>query len=851
MAKAVPAYPGLMSRQQPDGTMLSVRLHGDEYLSFTTTEDGYTITRRADGFYCYARLNADGYLEPTNYVARDADQRTDAERQWLQGVDKYLVPAMSTDAADRRQAEENRRARARAAAQANTPLFDYGNFHGLIILAQFKDRKFSREDYPEIVTDMVNQENYTGYGNVGNGVFTGSVRDYFYDNSTGIFAPQFDVVGPYTVNVGEEYPNKTEKALQLMKKVADAADNDVDFSQYDLDQDGVVDMVYIIFAGYGANYVGEESKLLWPHASEFFNPDNWNYLYKDGVRLGRYACSTEMLGTADYGGFFDGIGTMCHEFSHVLGLPDLYDTDYEKGGGQSADPGDWTIMAGGGYQNNGRTPSGYSMYERYSLGFATPEVINEEGSYELESIGESNFGYRLDTQVKREFFLIENRQKTSKWDKYLPGHGMVVFRVDSTNANVWRENTVNCNPKHNYFEVLRAGGGNKSGAFASDPFPGTKRVTTLNNITEPANLLTWSGMPSLLGFENIKEKDGVITFDIVDVNVLRSISLPETYTLSKGLSVRLEPERYPDYAPYTLEWRTDNPEVCTVDVLGMITAHEVGQAIITVVANGDEQLSSQCVVTVEEAPVVPDIATYLELTDGEEAILGLNDALVLLVSGNKTFVRDASSSLCIEADGLGLETGDLLNGIIYGMKMTMDNVPMLVSVGNATNAQEITVKKGQEVTSRRLSIDELTDADRCDLITLTAVTLERASNRVWAVGGDKRIRVFNFFQIPDLTGAPKTLTGKCFDVTGIYYTNKVSGKVIDEIEMTASIVEVEDPSGITIVSLDGIDIATPVLVYTIDGRLVTRTTAGRLHTLPLRHGLYIVKTTAGTWHLRY
>ena len=839
-----------MSRQQPDGTTFSVRLHGDEYLCFTTTEDGYTVTRRADGFYCYARLNADGQLEPTDMIARDAEQRTDAERQWLQGIGKCLMPAMSGEAADRRKAEHARRARARAAVQSNSPLYDYSNFRGLILLVEFKDRKFEREDYPQMVEAMANQEDYKGYGLVGSGVFTGSVRDYFHDNSNGIFTPQFDVAGPFTVNVSEEYPNKTEKAAQLMKRVADAADKDVDFSKYDLDNDGVVDMVYIIFAGYGANYVGEDSKYIWPHASVFYDPyaDPYTWeIYKDGVCLGRYACSTEMLGTPAYG-FFDGIGTICHEFGHVLGLPDLYDTDYEKSGGQSADPSEWTIMSGGSYQNNGRTPVGYTLYERYALGFATPEVIAEEGSYELDAIGRSNFGYRLNTQEKKVFFLVENRQQSSKWDKYLPGHGMLVFRVDSTNAGVWERNEVNCNPKHNYFVLLRAGGGNASSAKSSDPFPGTKHVTTLNNVTTPANLLTWSGNPSMLGFENISEgKGGLITFDVVDVNVLRSIALAETLTLMQGLSMQMEPVRTPDYAPYTLEWYTDNPAVATIDARGILTARQVGQAVITVVANGDEQLSAQCVVTVEDTQLVPDVATFCEQADDVESVLSLNDALVVFTSDSKSFVRDSSGALCIDIEGLDVEAGDLLNGIIFGKKTTVNNVPTLVAANAASNNSGFIVDKGNEVTPRRISIGELTDADRCDLVTLTAVTLERTSNRVWIVNGDQRIRLFNLFQIPDLASAPKTLTNKYFDVTGIYYTNKDSGKVIDEMEMTASIVEVEAPSGISNISLDSLDAATPAVVYTTDGRLVTRTTVGRLATLPLRHGLYVVRTAAAAW----
>ena len=352
----------------------------------------------------------------------------------------------------------------------------------------------------------------------------------------------------------------------------------------------------------------------------------------------------------------------------------------------------------------------------------------------------------------------------------------------------------------------------------------------------------------MLGFENISEgRGGRITFDIVDVNVLRSIALAEKLTLGQGLSMQMETVRTPDYAPYTLEWFTDNPAVATIDARGILTARQVGQATITVVANGDEQLSAQCVVTVEESQLVPDVATYREQADGVESVLSLNDALVVFTSDSKAFVRDASGALCIDIEGLGVETGDLLNGIIFGKKTTVNNIPTLVAANAASNSNGFTVDKGHEVTPRRISISELTDADRCDLVTLTAVTLERTSNRVWIANGDQRIRLFNLFRIPNLAGAPKTLTNKYFDVTGIYYTNTDSGKIIDEMEMTASIVEVEAPSGISGISLDNLDAATPAVVYTTDGRLMARTTVGRLTTLPLRHGLYVVRTAAAAW----
>ncbi len=846
VAKAVPAYPGLVRTQQPDGTIVTLQLHGDEYLSFTTTVDGYTVLKRQDGFFVYAQRTDDGRLQPTALVARDEADRSDTDRAWLRGVRKMMAPPMSASAAERRQADRSRQARARAAVQAKAPLFDYSNFRGLIVLVEFNDRKFSRNDYPEMIERMVNEHDYKGYGLMELGVFTGSVRDYFYDNSNGIFDPHFDVVGPVTVNRSQYFAQKTDNAAQLTKEAVDSINKQVDFSQYDLDNDGAVDMVYFIFAGYGANYDVEDSKLLWPHAGFIYDPARNSFVYKDRKQLGYYACSTELMGPPG-SRTFDGVGTMCHEFGHVLGLPDLYDTDYEDSGGESLTPGCWSIMAAGPYQNYGRTPTGYTLYERYALGFATPEVISTEGSFSLPSVASTNTGYRLNTSSKKEYFLIENRQKTDKWDMYLPGHGMLVFRVDSTNAYVWTGNAVNSNPKHNYFELLRAGGSTVYEGSASDPFPGTSKVTMLNNATSPANLLSWAGKPTMLGLENIAEKGGVVTFDVVNVNVLRSISLPSDFKLGLGLSARLEPERIPDYAPYTLKWTTSDPKVVTVDSQGMLTARGKGQAIVTVVANDDDKLTAQCAVTVEETAIAQQIADFRSLADGEEMVLRLNDALVVFATDEKVFVRDASGAICLDVS-LGLQTGDLLNGMIFGKKAEENGIPMFRAVEYSTNIMGLTINPKHEVLPRRVAPSELTDADRCDLITITAATLER-DNGVWVVEGDKRIRVYNLFQVTGLQSLPKTLNGKFYDVTGIYYTNTLSNSCIDEIERTASVVEVEGPSAIRSITPDDVDADAAATVTTLDGRVVARTTVGRLSLIPLRRGIYVVSTAVGSWRL--
>ena len=332
---------------------------------------------------------------------------------------------------------------------------------------------------------------------------TGSVRDYFYDNSYQIFDPVFDVVGPVTVNYSCTYPQSTSRADVIFNAALDSIDATVDFNDYDTDGDGEVDMVFFLVAGYSANYSGNNENYLWPHMY---------YLYwtppHDGVSFGLYACSTEIAGWENYWTDINGIGTFCHEFGHVLGLPDLYDTDYSGSGGESRNPGDWSIMAGGSGDNFGRNPVGYSLYERYALGFADPIVIDSGAEITLPPLDESNQGYRLNTPNKNEFFLIENRQR-GKWDKFLPGQGMMIARVDSTNENIWWMNEVNCNPSHMYYELLRA---NYIGQDSEhDPFPGASGVTSITNFTKPS-LLTWDKKFNDYAIFDIAENEGMITF---------------------------------------------------------------------------------------------------------------------------------------------------------------------------------------------------------------------------------------------------------------------------------------------------------------------------------------------------
>lgn len=500
--KAIMANPYPSSCRQPDGSYITITLHGDEFSNFTSTEDGYTVIKNDAGYYVYANL-VNGEAEPTSVIARNIDQRSDSDKKFLNSVQKNIT-THKVDESTKTKAT-NLIASVNAQPKAN----NYSKFKGLVILVEYNNCAFSRSDIQDIFNNMVNQKDYTGFQTTSaipeTVKYTGSVRDYFYDNSNGKFDPQFNVVGPVKVNYSKTYINQTTNAQTLMTAAVKAADDLVNYKDFDTDGDNVVDMVYFIFAGAGSNVSGNNSALLWPHASSFYST-----LRLDNVSFGRYACSTELYG-AESSSVIDGIGTICHEFSHTLGLMDEYDTDYASSGGTSNHPDNWSLMASGSYLNYSRTPAGYSLFEKYSVGFSTPTLISDKGDLSLEALEASHTGYQINSAINKEYFLLENRQKI-KWDSYLPGHGMLIFRVDSTSTAPWSSNKVNANPAHNYYELVRAYP--SSAVASSDPFPGTGKVTSITNETTP-NLKSWTGVDTPFTLYNINEdSNGVITFSV-------------------------------------------------------------------------------------------------------------------------------------------------------------------------------------------------------------------------------------------------------------------------------------------------------------------------------------------------
>ncbi len=814
-----PAYPGTARVQQPDGTFVTIRLVGDEYRSFNTTTDGYTLTRDARGYYVYAQLDADGRLAPTTFVAREPAERTVQEQEYLRSVGPRLTPRMSE--AQSTFQRRNRASQSQALAQRRAAYYDYSKFRGLVILVEFNDCPFRYDDYADIMDHMINDDDYTGDSRtrVDSQPCTGSVRDFFRDNSSGTFLPHFDVVGPVKINRSQYYPRpdgtqESNNYEQLMKDAARAADDLVNFKDYDVDGDGTVDMVYFIFSGLGSYVTGNDKRLLWPHQSDL----SYSYFRRDGVYLGRYACSVELLGSEDWG-VLDGIGTICHEFSHVLGLPDFYDTN-NVNEEACVNPGLWSVMANGADYNYGRTPCNFSLYERYALGFAMPQVIDEAGQFSIEAIHQSNAGYRINTPVKREYFLLENRQR-EKWDAELPGHGMLIFRVDSTNTQPWYWNTVNDNPAHPYYELVRAKGvsassNDPSPSTSRDPFPGTGRVYHISNTTKPANLLSWAGKECDFALRNIAESWGVISFEAYYAHVLTGIVLPDSITLGYATFTQLTPVMVPDNARATLTWTSDNPAVATVDATGLVTAVSEGTCNITATATtpgasaatipgasaatipgaSAPGITATCVVTVKKQDIAPDIAAFRAIDEGQSAQLSLIDAQVLWAHSDDLYVRDASGSMRISGTGLQATANDLLDGPLFGRLEHVNRMPQLSPVTNATSIDAITVSTAAEAAQPRevLHSDDLTDDMLCDLIVLRGATMTLENKMIFAHVGNTQARVFNTFQLKGIT-MPKTtqLDGRYFDIVGILTTEVLGDSVSYVISFTGPIVEVDKP----------------------------------------------------------
>jgi len=399
-ASAIPAKRGIWRMLKlTDGTEVKAQLVGDEHAHFWLADDGTRYRKTADGTYAA--------------VSKET-------------ITKKAIASRKRHAIGRRTLRQG--AQRKASSQF------IGDKKGLIILVNFSDKKFGIGHDRDFYDKVANEEGYTD----SNG-FEGSVSDYFKDQSFGVFRLDFDVVGPVQLANGYAYYGEDDengddmRAGEMVVEACRAVDDEVDFSVYDWDGDGFVDQVYVLYAWHGtATYSDDDT--VWQHEYTLEESDYGKTLTLDDVQINTYACSSE-LGQSR----IDGIGTICHEFSHCLGFPDMYDTQYEGNFGM----GSWDLMCSGSYNGGSFCPAGYTSYERWVAGWLDPIELTEDMSVtDMKALSDGGESYVIYNDAHPdEYYLLENRQLTG-WDRELPAAGMLILHVDY-DETVWQWNIVN------------------------------------------------------------------------------------------------------------------------------------------------------------------------------------------------------------------------------------------------------------------------------------------------------------------------------------------------------------------------------------------------------------------------
>ena len=529
-ALAGPARTSQTAYQQPDGSKFNVRISGDEWTKIRKTEEGCAIIKDSDGWWCYAIYDSEGHISSTGHRVGMcvSSEVLDASRQIPYDI-------LAQKAQKKRSMGAESRTRALKSIQQRTAMTKSSSgqnkVKGIAILVQFQDTKFkyTKEDFRK----MLNEQGYNG---------TGSAKDYFSDQFGEGWDFTFDVSDIVTVDRLVKYYGANDqddndiRPAELIRDACRLADASVDFSQYDLDNDGEVDNVYVFYAGEDEAINTEETDLLWAHQWYIYSGAGIS-LTCDGMRIDRYACSSELESRG-----MAGIGAFCHEFSHTFGLPDLYDTNYDEDGENKWSAGVWrstSLMDGGSYNNNSRTPPYYNCLERYLLNLSSPIDLEEDNTYTLEPIHKNGAFYKLDTDTDGEYYLFECRSQDG-WDKYIGGSGMLVYHIDKNatvrvngyTVNRWDYNAVNDDPDHMCADLIEAD--NRSHVIPpklgltifqesiADIFFPLDNVTAMTPESHPSYKF-WSGQKPDLVITGIKRTGENISFSVIDGRKLTEV----------------------------------------------------------------------------------------------------------------------------------------------------------------------------------------------------------------------------------------------------------------------------------------------------------------------------------------
>ena len=562
-------WPYPITVSQPDGTQLTIRMNGDADFNWVSTLDNVVLKQVGNGYYI-ANIDTNGMLSSSGTLAHDADKRSSAEQSLCKKQDVKAFLTVNT--------RPERLAATRGfGGKGSTSFFPHtGSPRAIVLLVQFANRPFKvqpRKAFNQYLNSMADKHQDFGNAEDRN---TGSVKRYFSDMSGGKFKPQFDLYGPITMPKNVAYygegSSSMERYRELVSEACTMMDDSLDFSKYDADKDGNVDLVYIIYAGYGES-VSSIDSTLWPKAFVCGTD-----IKKDGKYVRLAGISNELNGRPDgnynskSGLLINGVGLFCHEFSHCMGLPDFYPTvspqwttandkqDFDAYDNQGME--EWDVMDNGIYLYNGYSPTAYTAWEREKMGWLTIETLTKEGKVELKSIDEGGKAYRIKNDKNtsgNEYYIVENIQAKG-WNKKLPASGMMVSHVEYVPRafSVFHggDNSVNNIKKHPRMTIVPADGylpssyrkvsdnSNLTAPYmkkkqydeqlAGDLYPGKNNVNRLTDAQNMVNYAPWTGGMLNKPIYNIALKNGIVTFDFLKDQTSTGIEQPESTTDSSN-----------------------------------------------------------------------------------------------------------------------------------------------------------------------------------------------------------------------------------------------------------------------------------------------------------------------------
>jgi M6 family metalloprotease-like protein len=630
-AWGVSASPDPVIVEQPDGSILTLYLKGDEHFHWNEDTTGFPVVRSTDGRSWVYAIEQLGQLAPSSVMAGSVDPlaaglpRPDVQRLRSEALKN---PRIMTNSGDIQR------------APAATTIYN------LVVLVNYTDLTITSTT--QEFDDLFNQLGYSADG------ATGSVKDYYDEVSYSQIDIQSVVEAPVTISQGYAYYGANSGGFDIRPRemvseaLAALEARGFDFSSVDGDGDGWIDGLTVIHAGGGEEYSGNDPDYIWSH--QWALPSTVTY---DGTRMRQYHTEPARRGydssPSSWG--ITRIGVICHETGHFLGLPDLYDYGYDSRGA-----GYFCIMAGGSWGNGGATPVHFSAWCKVSLGWVTPTEITDDGNYSLSQVETNQAIYKLQGPFSsNEYFLVENRQGVG-FDVSLPGseRGMLIWHVDENQPN-------NDDQTHYLVDLEEASGTqhlelNQNSGEDSDYFRATN-VLEFTGLTDPANL-SYAGTPLGLEIRMISDSDAVMSFLVNGMTIILTAPTPA--------------EEVDEGDIYRIAWTVDRG---TPDSISVLLSLDSG-------ATWPDTIATSIMITEYFDWMVPNlpvstarlkIIAYLDDTvvsfdemDGDFTILGLPYRYVSATGGNiypyslpswaSHTIGDAVDA-AVDGDSIMVETG--------------------------------------------------------------------------------------------------------------------------------------------------------------------------------------------------